>query len=68
MSAPLFTEDHMVEQTALKYFQELYGSESTINAFTEEGDALLGRKHHEEVVLEGRLLSAMRKFNPTIPE
>lgn len=68
MSAPLFTEDHLVEQTALKYFSELYGSENVINAFTDEGDALLSRGHHEEVVLESRLIRALQRFNPDMPE
>lgn len=58
----------MVEQTALGYFASLYGPENCINAFTDEGDALLGRDHHEEVVLKSRLVQSLRKLNAGMPE
>lgn len=62
-----FSEDKLIEQTAIKIFGELWGAENFINAYSEEGDTLLGRDNQGEVVLTGRLKIALERFNPDAP-
>lgn len=62
-----FSEDKLIEQTAIKIFGELWGAENFINAYSEEGDALLGRENQGEVVLEGRLKSKLIELNLDAP-
>ena len=62
-----FSEDNLVEQTAIKLVKEVWGdSECHINAFTENEHAKLGRKHRSEVVLVEYLISALEKINPEL--
>ena len=64
-----FSEDNLVEQTAIKLVREVWSDESChINAFTDEEDARLVRDNRGEVVLKNYLLPALQKINPTIPE
>jgi type I restriction enzyme R subunit len=63
-----FSEDHLVEQPALALLAELgwqiaYGLEET---FAPEGGSL-GRRNRSEVVLLGRLRSALERLNPGQP-
>jgi type I restriction enzyme, R subunit len=63
----VYTEDHLVEQPAIRLFATL-GWE-TISAMEEtfgEGGTL-GRETRGEVVLVERLRSALVRFNPTLP-
>ena len=63
-----FSENNLIEQTAVKIFGELWGAKNFINAYSEEGDALLGRENQGQVVLAGRLKSALEKLNPDAPQ
>src|SRR3989338_2170466 len=63
-----FSENNLIEQTAVKIFAELWGVKSFINAYSEEGDALLGRENQGQVVLINRLKQALEKLNPDAPQ
>lgn len=64
-----FSEDNLVEQTAIKLIKQIWNDESChINAFKDEDDARLGREHRSEVVLKKYLLSALKNINPGVPE
>jgi len=63
-----FSENKLIEQTAVKLFKELWGSDCFINAYSDEGDALLGRENQGQVVLIGRLKQALEKLNPDAPQ
>ncbi|MDO8590432.1 MAG: type I restriction endonuclease, partial [bacterium] len=63
-----FSENNLIEQTAVKIFAELWGAKNFINAYSEEGDALLGRENQGQVVLTGRLKLALEKLNPDAPQ
>jgi type I restriction enzyme R subunit len=64
-----FSEDNLVEQTAIKLVKEVWeDSTCHINAYTDEGDAKLGRAHRGEVVLTKYLLPALEKINPELPK
>ena len=62
-----FSEDNLIEQTAVKIFDELWGAGNFINAYSEEGDALLERDNQGQVVLVNRLKQAIIKLNPDAP-
>lgn len=67
MTPHLYTEDQLVEQPAIGLFADL--GWQTIFALEEnfgEGGTL-GRETKGEVVLVGRLRTALGKFNPTLP-
>ncbi|HNJ80398.1 MAG TPA: type I restriction endonuclease subunit R, partial [Methanoregulaceae archaeon] len=62
-----YTEDTLVEQPAIRLFQDLQWE--TSNCFDETflpGGGSLGRETPEEVVLVRRLRSALKRFNPTL--
>ena len=63
-----FSENNLIEQTAVKLFKELWGSGCSINAYSDEGDALLGRENQGQVVLIGRLKQALENLNPDAPQ
>ena len=73
-----FSEDKLIEQTAVKIFGELWpsfaeatagkGSKNFINAYSDEGDALLGRENQGQVVLINRLKTALERLNPNAPQ
>jgi len=63
-----FSENNLIEQTAVKIFAELWGAKNFINAYSEEGDALLGRENQGQVVLTNRLKPALEKLNPDAPQ
>ena len=63
-----FSEDKLIEQTAVKIFGELWGAKNFINAYTDEGDALLGRDNQGQVVLVNRLKPALEKLNKDAPQ
>lgn len=63
-----FSEDKLIEQTAIKIFGELWGAENFINAYSEEGDDLLGRENQGEVVLTNRLKPKLQTLNPEASE
>lgn len=63
-----FSEDNLIEKTAVKIFGELWGTKNFINAYSEEGDALLGRDNQGQVVLVNRLKSILQKLNPDAPQ
>ena len=62
-----YTEDQLVEQPAIKLFQEL--GWMTINAYQETfgPDGTLGRDNKSEVFLIRRLQAAIERLNPTVP-
>lgn len=63
-----FTEDNLVEQTAIKLIKKVWKEENChINAYTDVEDARLGREHQGEVVLKKFLLPALEKLNPSLP-
>lgn len=62
-----FSEDNLIEQTAVKIFGELWGPQNFINAYSDEGDALLGRDNQGQVVLVNRLKPILEKLNPEAP-
>ncbi len=65
----VFSEDALVEKAVTNLIKELWLDEqSHINAYTPEGDALLGRAHQGQVVLEARLLEALKILNPACSE
>ena len=63
-----YTEDALVEQPAIKLFDEL--GWDTLNCWEEGfGDgSLLGRENHGDIVLINRLRPALVKLNPDSPE
>src|SRR3989344_509596 len=61
-----FTENKLVEQTAIKLFGELWGAENFANAYSGETDAEFGRENPEEVVLMSYLKIALVKLNPNV--
>ena len=63
-----FSEDNLIEQTAVKIFGELWGSKNFINAYSEEGDTLLGRDNQGQVVLVNRLKLSLEKLNKDAPQ
>ena len=63
-----FSENNLIEQTAVKIFGELWGAKNFINAYSDEGDALLGRENQGQVVLIVRLKQALEKLNPDAPQ
>lgn len=63
-----FSEDNLVEQTGVKIFQELWGAGCHINAFSDEGEALLGRDNQGQIILTSRLIEALKHLNPTASE
>src|SRR3989338_7492226 len=63
-----FSENNLIEQTAVKLFKELWGKDCFVNAYSDGGDALLGRENQGQVVLIGRLKQALEKLNPNAPQ
>src|SRR3989338_7484571 len=61
-----FSEDKLIEQTAVKIFGELCGAENFANAYSGETDAEFGRENSGEVVLMNYLKIALVKLNPTV--
>ena len=67
MSPGRYTEDQLVEQPAIKLFEEL--GWDTANAYNETLGAIgtLGRDNKSEVFLTRRLRSAVKRLNPGMP-
>lgn len=63
-----FSENNLIEQTAVKIFGELWGDKNFINAYSDEGEALLGRENQGQVVLVNHLKLALEKLNPGAPQ
>ena len=63
-----FSEDNLIEKTAVKIFGGLWGAKNFINAYSEDGDALLGRDNQGQVVLVNRLKLTLQKLNPDAPQ
>ena len=61
-----FSEDKLIEQTAIKIFGELWGTDNFANAFSGETDAEFGRENPGEVVLMNYLKIALTKLNPNV--
>ena len=61
-----FSEDNLVEQTAIKLFADLWGAENFANAYSGETDAEFGRENPGEVVLMNYLKIALVKLNPNV--
>src|SRR3989344_2263394 len=61
-----FSEDKLVEQTAIKLFGELWGADNFANAYSGETDAEFGRENPGEVVLMSYLKIALVKLNPDV--
>jgi len=62
-----FSEDNLIEQTAVKIFGQLWGAQNFINAYSDEGEALLGRDNQGQVVLVNHLKPALERLNPEAP-
>jgi type I restriction enzyme R subunit len=60
-----FSEDRLIEQTAIKLFEGLHWKH--VNAYT-EAEALFGRKERNEVLLPNILQTQLQKLNPNIPQ
>ena len=64
-----FTEDRLVEQTAVELIKELWkDSGCHINAFGTEGEQRLGRERESDVLLNERLSKSLSRLNPNVPE
>jgi type I restriction enzyme R subunit len=61
-----FSENNLIEQTAVKIFAELWGEENFANNYSGEFDAEFGRENDGEVVLMNYLKIALVKLNPTV--
>ena len=64
-----YTEDHLVEQPAIQLMQHELGWD-VVNCYGEwnnGGASDLGREGKREVVLTGRLKSALQRLNPDLP-
>ena len=61
-----FSEAQLIEQTAIKIFGELWGTDNFANAYSGETDAEFGRENPGEVVLMSYLKIALVKLNPNI--
>ena len=61
-----FSENNLIEQTAVKIFGELWGTENFANAYSGETDAEFGRENTGEVVLMNYLKIALVKLNPKV--
>jgi len=59
-----FSEDKLIEKTAVKIFGKLWGAENFANAYSGETDAEFGRENPGEVVLMNYLKIALTKLNP----
>lgn len=62
-----FSENKLIEQTAVKIFGELWGKKNFINAYSEAGEALLGRENQGQVVLINRLKPVLKRLNKDAP-
>jgi len=64
-----FSEDKLVEQTVIKLIKEVWLDPSChVNAFGDEGEAMLGRENRGEVVLKKFLIPALKKLNSELPQ
>jgi type I restriction enzyme R subunit len=63
-----FSEYNTTEKSAIKIFGDLWGSDNFVDAYSESGNAQLGRDNHRQVVLQDRLRSALEKLNPETPK
>lgn len=61
-----FSEDKLIEQTAVKIFGELWGADNFANNYSGEFDSEFGRENDGEVVLMNYLKIALVKLNPTV--
>ena len=61
-----FSEDKLIEKTAIKIFGEIWPAENFINAYSDEGDAKLGRENQGEVVLLKYLKPALERLNSNV--
>lgn len=61
-----FSEDKLIEQTAIKIFGELWGADNFANAYSGEMDAEFGRENPGEVVLVSYLKIALAKLNSDV--
>ncbi len=61
-----FSEDNLIEQTAVKIFAELWGKENFANAYSGEKDEEFGRENPDEVVLMNYLKIALVKLNQSV--
>lgn len=65
----IFSEDLLVEQTAVQLIKELWGNQDThINAFGSDGERLLGRQRESDVLLIDRLKNSLSRLNPDTPD
>ena len=65
----IFSEDLLVEQTAVQLIKELWGNQDThINAFGSDGERLLGRQRESDVLLTDRLKNSLSRLNPDTPD
>ncbi len=61
-----FSEDKLIEKTAVKIFGKLWDTENFANAYSGETDAEFGRENPGEVVLMNYLKIALTKLNPDV--
>ncbi|MCK4592034.1 type I restriction endonuclease subunit R [Candidatus Parcubacteria bacterium] len=62
-----FSEDNLIEKTAIRIFSGLWGAENFVNAFSDEGDVELGRENRNEVILVKYLRPVLEKLNSDLP-
>jgi type I restriction enzyme R subunit len=63
-----YTEDHLIEQPAIKLFADMGWATVSAAEETLGIQGTLGRLAKSEVVLTGRLKTALERLNPTLPE
>ena len=63
-----YTEDHLVEQSAIQLMEHALGWDS-VNAYDEwsSGSSSLGREAKRDLVLVSRLRPVLGKLNPDLP-
>ncbi len=64
-----YNENNLVEQPVIKILQDLWADKAChVNAYSDSGDAVLGREHMGEVVLKKYLKPRLQIINPNIEE
>ena len=63
-----YTEQHLVEEPAMKLFEELGWEVANCLQETFGDNSSLGRETNQEVVLQPRLREAIKRINPDMPE
>ena len=66
-SAQDYSEDSLVEQPAIELFASMGWETANLYSEWSGSHSSEGRQTQQEVVLNSRLMSAMRRLNPELP-